>query len=57
LLRAAASKNDEEGNYINELIKEGKIVPVKITCSLAKKEMERHGEVKNLLIEKQNFYK
>jgi UMP-CMP kinase len=26
-------------------MKEGKIVPVKITCGLAKKEMEKHGKV------------
>ena len=46
LLRAASEKEDEEGQYINELIREGKIVPVRITCSLAKKEMEKNGKVK-----------
>jgi hypothetical protein len=45
LLREAALKQDEEGVYINELIREGKIVPVKITCNLAKKEMIKHGKV------------
>jgi UMP-CMP kinase len=49
LLRAAALKNDEEGNYINELIREGKIVPVKITCGLAKKEMKESGKVNKKL--------
>lgn len=45
LLRAAAEEKSEEGEYINQLIKDGKIVPVRITCSLAKREMEKHGKV------------
>lgn len=45
LLRGAASVDDETGRFVNSIMKEGKIVPVEITCSLAKKEMERYGKV------------
>jgi UMP-CMP kinase len=47
LLRAAAEEKSEEGEYINQLIKDGLIVPVRITCSLAKREMEKFGKVSN----------
>ena len=33
----------EHGELINNIIKEGKIVPVAITCSLIKKAMENNG--------------
>jgi hypothetical protein len=43
LLREASQKNDEDANLINEYIREGKIVPVKITCSLMKRAMDNCG--------------
>lgn len=52
LLRDEAStENSENGELINTLIKEGKIVPAKITCSLAKKEMNKHGKNKTFIID------
>ncbi len=46
LLRGAAAIEDEQGKKVNEIMKEGKIVPVEITCGLAKREMEKHGKVR-----------
>ena len=43
LLREASQNNDEDSNLINEYIREGKIVPVKITCSLMKRAMDNCG--------------
>ena len=40
LLREAALKDDEDGKLINYYIKEGLIVPVRITCKLAKNKMD-----------------
>ena len=52
LLRAEAStEGSENGNLINELIREGKIVPAKITCSLAKREMNSRGKENIYLID------
>ena len=51
LLRAEAKKDTEEGKLVNSLISEGKIVPVKITCSLIKKAMDEKGKDKIFLID------
>jgi UMP-CMP kinase family protein len=51
LLRAEAKKDTEEGKLITSLIKEGKIVPVKITCGLIKKAMDEKGKDKVFLID------
>jgi UMP-CMP kinase len=52
LLRAEASdKNSKNGELINTLIKEGKIVPATITCNLAKKEMHTRGKENIYLID------
>lgn len=52
LLRAeAADEKSSDGELINYYIKEGKIVPAKITCSLAKKEMEKKGKDKIYLVD------
>lgn len=52
LLRDEANaENSENGELINTLIKEGKIVPAKITCSLAKREMKKHGKEKTYIID------
>ena len=51
LLRAEAKKDTEEGKLITSLIKEGKIVPVKITCSLRKKAMDESGKKNIFLID------
>lgn len=40
----------EEGEFINNIIKEGKIVPVRITCELIRKAMSRHNKEKDLFI-------
>ena len=56
ILREASQKNDEDANLINEYIKEGKIVPVKITCSLMKRAMDNSGgTVKNYIRIKYNL--
>ena len=50
MLRAEAKTGSEDGKLIESLISQGKIVPVKITCSLIKKEMEKVGKVEQLNI-------
>lgn len=40
-----SKKDSEEGELIRNIIKEGKIVPVRITCGLIKKNMDLHGKV------------
>lgn len=52
LLRAEASnKESQYGELINGYIKDGAIVPAKITCSLAKREMDTHGKSSVFLID------
>ena len=51
LLRAEAKKDTEEGKLINSIISQGKIVPVKITCSLLKKAMDEAGKKNIFLID------
>ena len=51
LLRAEAKKDTEEGKLINSIISQGKIVPVKITCSLLKKAMDESGKNNIFLID------
>jgi UMP-CMP kinase len=41
LLRAERDSGSEHGELINNIIKEGKIVPVAITCGLIKDAMEK----------------
>ena len=41
LLRNAVKENNEEAELINSYMKEGKIVPARITCELQKKCMEK----------------
>ena len=43
LTRLQRDSGSEHGELINNIIKEGKIVPVAITCGLIKKAMETHG--------------
>ena len=43
LLRAERDSGSEHGEMINEIIKQGKIVPVEVTCNLIKKAMEAAG--------------
>lgn len=47
LLREEAKKDTEEGDLVRNIMQEGKIVPVKITCALIKKKMDSHGKVLN----------
>ena len=48
LLREESATGSEEAKLIDNYIKEGKIVPVRITCALLKKAMRKHGwEVMN----------
>ncbi|KAF7457614.1 UMP-CMP kinase [Cryptosporidium felis] len=42
-LREALSRKDETSELIDSYIREGKIVPVRITVELLKKKMEAHG--------------
>ena len=52
LLRAERDSGSENGELINNLIKEGKIVPVAITCGLIKNAMEKEGwEKKKYLVD------
>ena len=51
LLRAEAKKDTEDGKLINSIISQGKIVPVKITCSLLKKAMDESGKKNIFLID------
>ena len=51
LLRAESKKDTEDGKLINSLISQGKIVPVKITCSLLKKAMDEAGKKNIFLID------
>ena len=51
LLRAEAKKDTEECKLVNSLISQGKIVPVKITCSLLKKAMDESGKNNIFLID------
>ena len=44
LLREAVQENAEEKDLINSYMKEGKIVPAKITCGLQKKTMIKNGK-------------
>ena len=43
LLREEMATGSEESKLIDSYIKEGKIVPVRITCKLLKKAMIKHG--------------
>lgn len=43
LLRAAVKENDPEAELINKMMKEGLIVPARITCSLQKKAMIKNS--------------
>ncbi len=43
LLRAEMASGSEQAQLIDQIIKEGKIVPVAITCGLIKKAMHTHG--------------
>lgn len=47
LLREERNSGSENGELINTFIKNGEIVPVKITVNLIKKAMEKHGWNKN----------
>ena len=50
LLREEMASGSEEAKLIDVYIKEGKIVPVKITCGLLKKAMKKNGwSVTNLM--------
>ena len=51
LLRAEAKKDTEDGKLVNSIISQGKIVPVKITCSLLKKAMDESGKNNIFLID------
>ena len=51
LLRAEAKNDTENGKLINSIISQGKIVPVKITCSLLKKAMDESGKKNIFLID------
>ncbi len=51
LLRDEIKKQSDQGKYIESIIKEGKIVPVKITCGLIKQKMEENGKDKLYLID------
>ena len=44
LLRQAAKEKSEEADLINSYMKEGKIVPARITCELQKKCMEKNDK-------------
>ena len=44
LLRQAAKAKNEEADLINSYMKEGKIVPARITCELQKKCMEKNDK-------------
>ena len=44
LLRQAAKEKNEEAELINSYMKEGKIVPARITCELQKKCMEKNDK-------------
>jgi hypothetical protein len=43
-------KEDDNAKLINEYIREGKIVPVEITCRLIKESMDRSGGTVNIYI-------
>ena len=43
LLRAERNSGSEDADLINEYIREGKIVPVQITCKLIEKAMQDNG--------------
>lgn len=47
LLREAVRTNDPEAETINKMMKEGIIVPARITCSLQKKEMLKNSDKYN----------
>lgn len=51
LLREEAKKDTEDGKLVASILKEGKIVPVKITCGLIKKAMDASGKDKIFLID------
>ncbi len=51
LREEAANETSKNGEMINKLIKEGKIVPATVTCSLAKREMQSKGKNKLFLID------
>lgn len=52
LLREAVASQNEEGKLINEYMREGKIVPARITCGLAKNTMEKNGGKVNDILNK-----
>ena len=51
LLREEIKKGTEDGKIIKSIMSEGKYVPVKITCGLIKKEMDKYGKDKIFLID------
>lgn len=51
LLREEAKKNSEVGIMVKNLMDEGKIVPVKITCGLIKSRMDEFGRENIFLID------
>ena len=51
LLREEIKKGTEDGKLIKSIMIEGKYVPVKITCGLIKKEMDKYGKDKIFLID------
>lgn len=50
LLNSKVKNKTENGNFINNIIKEGKIVPVKITCKLIENAMSNYDKEKNIFI-------
>ena len=50
LFECQVKNETEHGNYINNIIKEGKIVPVKITCKLIENAMSRYDKETNVFI-------
>ena len=51
LLREEIKKGTEDGKLIKSIMSEGKYVPVKITCGLIKKAMDKYGKDKIFLID------
>ena len=51
MLRAEQKTDSKDSELIKEYIKEGKIVPVEITCRLLLKAMEKEGLEKKFLID------
>ena len=51
MLREEIKKQTENGKLIESIMKEGKIVPVKITCGLIKEKMDSCGKKNIFLID------